>query len=120
MVFTTYLPPGTAALGAYCGGDIGSGRAYVIDALTGGGLIVNDSYVVTEFITLVHAGIPPAATVIYTDDSETYTDSEGNTQTNKRTKPTSYQNFVRRSNRADGYSLVNEVIRRKGNSSPSR
>ena len=86
LIFTTYLPPGAVST-INCTGDIGSGRAYVLDALTGGGLLPATEYVSTEYITLEHAGIPPAATIIFTDDSETYTDFQGVTQTNRRTKP---------------------------------
>lgn len=87
LIYTTYLPPGsTGGSTVICGGDIGSGRTYVVDALTGGGLIDNGG-TVSEYIELANQGIPPAATVIYTDASETYTDGQGTQQTNRKTKP---------------------------------
>lgn len=85
LVFTTYLPSGGASV---CGSNIGSGRVYVLDVLTGSGRINEASGgALSEFVELVHVGIPPAPVVIYTDASETYTDSEGNEQTNTQTKP---------------------------------
>jgi len=40
-----------------------------------------------EFFELIHSGIPPAPSIIFTNDSETWTDKEGNEQTNEKTKP---------------------------------
>jgi type IV pilus assembly protein PilY1 len=85
LVFTTYLPTNGSST-VVCGADIGTGRVYVLDALTGQGLIRNGT-VFDEYLTLAHSGIPPAPSIVYTDDSVTWTDGNGDTQTNQQTQP---------------------------------
>jgi type IV pilus assembly protein PilY1 len=85
LLFTTYLPTSGASV---CGASIGSGRTYVVNALTGGGLI-EDSFsgAFAEYMDLMHVGIPAAPVIIFTDASETYTDAEGIEHTNIQYRP---------------------------------
>ncbi len=86
LVFTTYIPvtPGSTIV---CGADIGGGRIYAIDALTGGGVVTDDLGVISEYVELKHSGIPPQPSIIFTDASETFMDPEGNEVTHRKTKP---------------------------------
>ncbi len=85
LVFSTYSPVSGAS--TVCGADIGGGRTYVLNPLTGGGKLVDNDGDVIEYVTLAHAGIPPSPAIIYTDDSSTYTDEDGVEQTDEKTKP---------------------------------
>ena len=85
-IFTTYLPH-TNAAGAVCAGNLGSGRTYILNPLTGGGMVDTGDSNPSEYIQLAHSGIPPAATIVYTDASETYLNQNGDPETNRHTKP---------------------------------
>ena len=85
LIFSTYSPVGGP--NTVCGGDFGGGRVYVLDPLTGGGKLKDSLGNIVNYVTLVHAGIPPAPTIIYTDDSITYTDEHGVEHTEEKSKP---------------------------------
>jgi type IV pilus assembly protein PilY1 len=75
LLFSTYLPQGTAA--SLCSGSTGGGRLYNLDILTGRTVLTNTDNQYIEFQDLNHGGIPPNPSIIYVPDD---TDADGDGQ----------------------------------------